>query len=204
MNRSMDETSEALIAAAHRLLAEAGPDALTVRRIATEAGMSTMNVYSRFGGKDGVIDALYVDGYQRLIAAVRAVPTTDDGVADLANVAAVFRTWSLENPAYYGIMFSSRVPGFEAAPESVEIARTALVDLVERVRTAQERGQIAGTDVCDPTEIAAWLWATCHGMISFELEGTGSEFVSWASIFDKGVATALAGLHPSVTPVSIA
>lgn len=204
MNRSMDETSEALIAAAHRLLAEAGPDALTVRRIATEAGMSTMNVYSRFGGKDGVIDALYVDGYQRLIAAVRAVPTTDDGVADLANVAAVFRAWSLENPAYYGIMFSSRVPGFEAAPESVEIARTALVDLVDRVRAAQERGQIAGTDVCDPTEIAAWLWATCHGMISFELEGTGSEFVSWASIFDKGVATALAGLHPSVTPVSIA
>ena len=52
MIRSHDDTSRALLAAAHRLLAEDGPEALTVRRIANEAGMSTMNVYSRFGGKD--------------------------------------------------------------------------------------------------------------------------------------------------------
>ena len=41
MNRVHDETSEALLAAAHRLLAGEGPDALTVRRIATEAGIAT-------------------------------------------------------------------------------------------------------------------------------------------------------------------
>ena len=43
-----------------------GPGALTVRRIAAAAGMSTMNVYSRFGGKDGVLDELFVDGFRRL------------------------------------------------------------------------------------------------------------------------------------------
>ena len=42
MNRHYDGTSEALLTAAHRLLAEDGPVALTVRRIAGEAGMSTM------------------------------------------------------------------------------------------------------------------------------------------------------------------
>ena len=75
MNRMQDDTSAALLAAAHRLLAEDGPEALTVRRIAGEAGMSTMNVYSRFGGKDGVIDELYADGYRRLVAAIDADPT---------------------------------------------------------------------------------------------------------------------------------
>ena len=67
MNRAQDETSDALLAAAHHLLSTVGAEALTVRRIANEAGMSTMNVYSRFGGKDGVIDELYADGYRRLV-----------------------------------------------------------------------------------------------------------------------------------------
>ena len=37
-----------------------------MRRIAAAAGMSTMNVYSRFGGKDGVLDELFIDGFRRL------------------------------------------------------------------------------------------------------------------------------------------
>ena len=66
------------------VLAGSGPDALTVRRIATEASMSTMNVYSRFGGKDGVIDELYSDGFRRLVTAIDAVPTTDDVPGEFA------------------------------------------------------------------------------------------------------------------------
>src|SRR6187455_1197704 len=91
MNRHYDGTSEALLTAAHRLLAEDGPEALTVRRIAGEAGMSTMNVYSRFGGKDGVIDELYADGYRRLVAEIDSVPETDDVPADLMMVAHTYR-----------------------------------------------------------------------------------------------------------------
>ena len=42
---------------ARTLLADEGPESLTVRGIAAQARGSTMNVYSRFGGKDGVLDA---------------------------------------------------------------------------------------------------------------------------------------------------
>ncbi|MFP5486932.1 MAG: TetR/AcrR family transcriptional regulator, partial [Acidimicrobiia bacterium] len=104
MNRPSDETSEALLRAAHRLLAEDGPEALTVRKIAHAADMSTMNVYSRFGGKDGVIDELYADGYRRLFAEVDAIPTTDDIPSDLVEVAVTYRAWSIANPRYYAIM----------------------------------------------------------------------------------------------------
>ena len=51
-----------------------------------------------------------------------------------------------------------------------------------------------------PVEIAAWLWATCHGLVSLELDGVGEEFVSWPKIFDNGVRTAIAGLHPANAP----
>lgn len=196
MNRTHDETSEALLAAARRLLADHGPEALTVRRIASEAGMSTMNVYSRFGGKDGVIDELFADGYRRLIEAIDGVPTTDDVIGDLMNVAQTYREFATDNPTYYGIMFRSAVPGFEASPESVQMALGGLAHLVGRVRRGQELGQIVGAT--NAQEISAWLWATCHGMVSFELDGVASDHVTWPSIYLNGLRTALAGLHPSV------
>ena len=202
MNRNHDDTSKALLTAAHRLLTEDGPEALTVRRIASEAGMSTMNVYSRFGGKDGVIDELYVEGYRRLIEEIEAVPATDDIVADLIKVSTAYRAFASDNPTYYGIMFRSTVPGFRPSAESVTVALGGLARFVERVRRGQEMGQIGNGSTRDPQEIAAWLWATCHGMVSLELDNVASEFVSWPSIYANGVRTALAGLHPSVVTAS--
>ena len=134
MNRHYDGTSEALLTAAHRLLAEDGPEALTVRRIAGEAGMSTMNVYSRFGGKDGVIDELYADGYRRLVAEIDSVPETDDVPADLMTVADTYRAFAKANPTYYGIMFRSAVPGYNPSPESVAVALGGLARFVSRVK----------------------------------------------------------------------
>ncbi len=203
MNRHYDGTSEALLTAAHRLLAEDGPEALTVRRIAGEAGMSTMNVYSRFGGKDGVIDELYADGYRRLVTEIDAVATTDDVVTDLMTIAHTYRAFAKANPTYYGIMFRSAVPGYTPSPESVAVALGGLSRFVARVKRGQELGQIVKPESCDSQEIAAWLWATCHGIISLELDGIADEYVSWESIFVNGMNTAIHGLHPSVAPASI-
>ena len=72
-----------LISAAAEVLEEAGPDGLTVRAIAAKAGCSTMVVYSQFGGKNGIVDALYIDGFQRLAREMNATRPTDDPVADL-------------------------------------------------------------------------------------------------------------------------
>ena len=67
MARTLDEQGQALLDAASELLASEGAGGLTVRRIAADAGCSTMGVYSRFGNKDGVVDHLYMEGFRRLI-----------------------------------------------------------------------------------------------------------------------------------------
>ena len=197
MNRSHDETSEALLAAAHRLLADSGPDALTVRRIANEAGMSTMNVYSRFGGKDGVVDELYADGYRRLGVTLGAVPTTDDSIADLVAVANAYRSFANENPTYYGVMLGSTVHGFHPSQDATEISLTNLATLVDRVQLGQERGVIKKPEGCEPIDIAAWLWASCHGLVSLELAGTGAELVDWAKVFEIGIRATISALDPA-------
>ena len=67
MARTRDEQGRRILEAASGLLSEEGASALSVRRIATAAGCSTMGLYSRFGGKDGVVDELYAEGFERLI-----------------------------------------------------------------------------------------------------------------------------------------
>jgi len=193
MNRVHDETSEALLVAAHRLLAAEGPDALTVRRIATEAGMSTMNVYSRFGGKDGVIDELYSHGYQLLFASLDAVPETDDTVADLRAVAAAYRSFARQYPMYYEIMFGK----FDPSEQSVEIALEGLARFVGRVERGVANGSVRLPDDLDPASVTAWLWATCHGLTSLELGNIAVETIDWSGLYDAAMRTALSSLVPS-------
>jgi AcrR family transcriptional regulator len=193
MNRAHDETSEALLAAAHRLLASEGPDALTVRRIATEAGMSTMNVYSRFGGKDGVIDELYLYGFSQLFGAIDAVPQTDDAVADLLGVALAYRRFASAYPMYYEIMFRGANP----SQQSIDTALAGLGNLVARVEQGARTGALRLPEGLDALGTTAWLWGTCHGLVSLELDGVAEEALTWADIYEAALRTAVNGLSPT-------
>src|SRR6187200_1133471 len=129
-----DGVGRALLAAAHRLLAEDGPSALTVRRLAAAAGVSTMNVYSRFGGKDGVIEELFVDGFRRLSAQMAHAPATDDPFADLSACRDGYRRFALENPTYYAVMFDRVFPDFAPSERAERAAIEALGGLAARVQ----------------------------------------------------------------------
>jgi AcrR family transcriptional regulator len=63
-------TQEAVLGAARRLLLENGYAATTVARIADEAGTSVDTIYKAFGGKSGVVRALW----QRGLAGREPVP----------------------------------------------------------------------------------------------------------------------------------
>ena len=197
MQQQHDETSRALLEAAHRLLAEQGSEALTVRRIATEAGMSTMNVYSRFGGKDGVVDELYRSGFERLFTAINAVPVTEDFEGDLMRMAHAYRQFALDNPTYYHVMFRSAIHDFTPSDEATEVALGGLQVFIQRIAAGQERGVVRDDPDYPPTDIAAWLWASCHGLVSLELFAIAEERVDWESVFDNGMRTAIAGLRPT-------
>src|ERR1700722_10485107 len=72
-----------LLAAAEAVLVREGPGGLTVRAVATEAGIATMGVYHRLGGKEGLVDALLIKGVDRLRAAVDAAGSAPEPGGDL-------------------------------------------------------------------------------------------------------------------------
>jgi AcrR family transcriptional regulator len=186
------DAGRSLVDAARTLLAEEGPDALTVRRIAEQAGCSTMVVYSRMGGKAGVIDALYQEGFANLGAAIRAGRSTDDPIADLRNCGRRYRKWALENPTYYAVMFEAGVPDFEPSLESKSMAADTLRALADKVQRATDAGQLPAGN---PVEIAACLWSANHGVVSLELKGIGPPDIDWSRRYTQVVDAMLAGLR---------
>jgi AcrR family transcriptional regulator len=168
----LDSTRGTLLAAASELLATRGPDALTVRAIADRAGVSTMGVYTHFGGKDGVVEALFVEGFQRLASVMSAVPVTDDPLHDLRASCAAYRRFALENPTHYGVMFERHVPGFEPSLDSMTHAHATLELLEKRVQRCLDAGVIHPGHG-DAQAIAYTVWATGHGLMSLELHQVG-------------------------------
>ena len=63
---------ERFIAAGLRLLDEHGAAELTVRRVAEQARSSTMGIYSQFGGRPGLLEAIYRHGFEQLRADLMA------------------------------------------------------------------------------------------------------------------------------------
>ena len=142
MASSDDEQGTAILEAASKLLSEEGAGALTVRRIATEAGCSTMGLYSRFGGKDGVVDQLYVQGFDQLCDAMSTLPKTGDALGDLRLCARSYRETALAHATHYMVMFGGAVPGFEPTPTSKKVAHNAFDRLVSQVQRCIDDGHL--------------------------------------------------------------
>ena len=186
----IDEVGATLLRAANDVLAEEGPAALTVRRIAAVAGVSTMNVYSRFGGKDGVVDHLYVEGFTRLRRALEAATPTDDPMVDLRAAGAAYRRFALDHPTYYAVMFDAVVEIEPSAHALITAGRTLQV-LADRLERAMEVGVLRRSD---PLVTAASVWAACHGVVSLERGRLGPPGLDWAAVYDVTTAALMAGL----------
>jgi AcrR family transcriptional regulator len=92
--------------AALRMLADEGPAALSLRRVAAAAGVSHTAPRHHFADKRALLTDLAVDGFERLDAAIRAVTaTTGDPAERLAAMLAAYAGFHRVEPGYASIMW---------------------------------------------------------------------------------------------------
>jgi AcrR family transcriptional regulator len=155
-----------LIGAAEEVLVRDGPAGLTVRAVAAEAGIAPMGVYNRLGGKDGLVDALLIRGFDMLRAAV-AGGSEPDLLDRLWACGLRYREFALANRHFYAIMFEGAIPHEFASEEVAAHAAAAFEALVQNVDLAAAAGQI---EVPDPREAAQQIWSTVHGAVALEMK----------------------------------
>ena len=162
------EVRSALLESAAHLLETEGPDALSVRRIAAAAHVAPMGVYNHFDGKHGVVEALWVDAFDRLRATMESLEEVDDPGEALIEGFRRYRALALAHPMAYRLMFLDAVPGFEPSVEAAWSAANSFQALVAAVRRAAAAGAVADGD---PVQTAQVVWAAVHGWVSLELDG---------------------------------
>lgn len=171
-----------LIEATTRLLAEHGPSAIKVRTVAAAAGLSTMAVYSHFGGVPELTHAVIADGFKTLGTAFGNIPVTDDPVADLAVTALTCRRVAQRSPHLYDLMFglsnraTYRPPTScgKAPPQTAQGFRDAYAHVVAACTRLVNSDRV---DDHEPHAVTAQLWSVVHGFITLELSGT---FAAWS------------------------
>jgi len=155
-----DDVAGALLSAARQIFESEGLPALSVRRVAQAAGCTTMQVYSRYGGKDGLVQALFDEGFEALAAAQRAVPASLPPAERVRRLCHEYLRIAAERPHHYALMLGAHSGDFQPPMESGERALATLNHLVAAVGNAlpqaTDRDQRA-------REVAHQILAFCHG-----------------------------------------
>src|ERR1700722_16859187 len=118
-------TTQEILQTARRLLVDEGPDAISLRAIAREMGMTAPALYRYFGSHEDLLASVVGDIFGDLADHVRdAIHTAADpdgadlSPADLMTVKLIagcraFREWAIEHVPEFGMVFGSRVPGID-------------------------------------------------------------------------------------------
>jgi AcrR family transcriptional regulator len=181
-----------LLNSAAEILETEGPDGLSVRRIAAAAGVAPMGVYNHFESKSGIIDSLFIQGFERLRQALAGIADVQDPYEALREGGRRYRALALAHPKVYELMFLRTIQGYEPSQHALEIAAGAFDALVAAVQRAMAAGVLAEAE---PTETARIIWANVHGWVSLELMDIGDVDDQEAG-FDRSCASLLAGLRP--------
>ncbi|WP_203737612.1 TetR/AcrR family transcriptional regulator [Actinoplanes italicus] len=137
---------------------------ITLRTLVAGTGVSTMAVYTYFGGMEGLWQAMRQEGFTRLAEALDQVATTADPVRDLAALGAAYLTNALASPDLYRVMFDAAF-----ALENPAAADETLHCLVRTAERAKEMGRFR-SDI-DPLSLATQTWVIGHGLVSLVATG---------------------------------
>jgi AcrR family transcriptional regulator len=155
-----DDVADALLSAARQIFESDGLPALTVRRVADAAGCTTMQVYSRYNGKDGLVQALFDEGFEALATAQKAVPTSFPPAERVRRLCREYLRIAAERPHHYALMLGAHSGDFKPPKESQDHALATLATLVEAVALA-----LAQTTDQDQRvqKVTHQILAFCHG-----------------------------------------
>ena len=154
---------EEIVAAATRLLTErGGEEAVSVRAIADEVGVTPPSIYLHFADKDELFLAVCDDRFTELDRlSNEAAGEAADPLDRIRRRGEAYIRFGLDNPEQYRILFMSSHRSVVSAEQVKEWA--AFAHLVADVEAAMDAGAIEGSDAF---VVAIGLWATVHGITS--------------------------------------
>ncbi len=158
----MTDTKAKILNAASELFLEGGASALSVRAISKRAGLSTIGIYSHFQGKQGILDALYIEGFGYVSNAVNVEEQEEGPLERIIIAAERYLQMAAHHKAHYKLVFGEGDSSYEPSEEAKSAGRTAFEELVNQAAKALPDG----VSWAQKQEFAVGIWALLHGYVS--------------------------------------
>lgn len=178
-----------ILAAASILFLQGGVRALSVRAVAAQAGVSTIGIYSHFQGKQGILDALYIEGFTRVSRSLTVDLSGEDGIR-LA--AANYLATADEYQAHYRLIFGEADPSYTPSEAAKQVGAEAFATLVRLIATMLP----PDTDRAARQDAAMQVWSLIHGAVALRQHAVAElvDMVNWQQRTLGALDMLLAGL----------
>jgi AcrR family transcriptional regulator len=131
--RRREATMQRILEAAWELAEEQGLAGISLRDLAAKVDLRQPSLYSYFDSKHELYDAMFSQGCEQLIAAMRERPFSTDPRKVVKEMARRFATLGAENPARSQLLFQRTIPGFEPSAASYALAQELLDNAKKRL-----------------------------------------------------------------------
>jgi len=153
-----------ILRSASDLIAEKGPDGVTLKEVAARVGVTTTTLHYYFGSKDGLMAAVRAAALEALAAALTAAAAADAPAAEQLRAAGrALVGWAREAPHRYTLVFAVTPAGAAGAGEPSDEPNDAWGILRVRLREILEHGRRRGELTFEDAELQVSLalcWLT--------------------------------------------
>lgn len=164
----VEDFQDRLCDAAERIFADHGLEAITMRALAAQMGVSAMTPYRYFRDKDAIIAAVRARAFNRHADALEAAyARPGDWQERSAAVGEAYLRFALENPEAYKLMFDIKGAGAFDYPELAAAGARSLRTMTHHLEAMIAAGELTG----DPNLIGHMFWSALHGAVLLELAG---------------------------------
>jgi len=165
------DLEQALVDAAIRTIRKRGVDALTLRDIGTQLGVSRTAIYRHFEDKSALLARVALEGFRLFREALQAA--LDDararGAEPIEEMGVAYVRFALANESHYKTMFGDAFEEHDRYPELQTEGAAAFEVLLNSVQQQQQAGCI------DPKReslrLAHVLWSGVHGIATLGMAG---------------------------------
>lgn len=192
-SETTSDTKTKIIESARDIYLEDGLNALSMRKVAKHAGMSTMAAYRHFENKDDLIGHVILEGFRIFQQYFFRALEGRSPMERLSLSSDAYLYFALENHKYYEVMFMSIAHVTDTPPSQrgQDLVRAAVQFLYDRIAECVDEGLMDGPV---SKRKVVHLWSHSHGLISLYLSGHLDSSTPFTELYQESMSIMLKGM----------
>ncbi|HTY85193.1 MAG TPA: TetR/AcrR family transcriptional regulator [Silvibacterium sp.] len=157
-------TSQQIYHCALRILESEGPQAVSMRRVGKEVGITPMAIYHHFPTREALLDAVVESEFEQLVGFFSRSNGKRSFEAAMTHIMDGYINYALAHPRIFDYVFSAPRPGARRFPDEFRARQSPTLNLVfDIVSSWIKVGKLKRDDAW---EISMELWAHAHGYLA--------------------------------------